>query len=394
MTRPADPPPPLATGAKLARLALIGGLLAGVAGAFAYAGGWFTPRDVTPAKFADAFEHADGVHPGYRRNHAKGVCVAGTFEPSGAGERLSRAAVFRAGQRVPIVGRFSLGGGMPNVADSLPAVRGLGVQFSPAHGQPWRTAMVNLPVFPFRTPEAFYERLVASAPDAATGKPDPAKMAAFAAAHPEFGEAIKVITSQPPAAGFASTTFRGLNAFRMTDDAGKVRPVRWEAVPEAPPPPASPAPPRDPNYPGADETRKATPAPTTTATQPAEAPNFLFDALAAAAARGPLRWHLIVIVGRDDDPTDDATKPWPADRERVDVGTLVFDRLESDDESPTADLNFDPLVLPDGIAPGNDPIPAARSAVYARSLTRRAGEAGQKAPAAVTRAEIEKGGMK
>jgi len=35
------------------------------------------------------------------------------------------------------------------------AVRGLGLQFSPADGDVWRTAMHQLPVFPFRTPRPF-----------------------------------------------------------------------------------------------------------------------------------------------------------------------------------------------------------------------------------------------
>ena len=38
------------------------------------------------------------------------------------------------------------------------------------------------------------------------------------------------------------------------------------------------------------------------------------------------------------------------------------------------DINFDPLVLPDGITASDDPLLAARSAVYARSFTRRAEE--------------------
>jgi hypothetical protein len=46
-------------------------------------------------------------------------------------------------------------------ADTPDAVRGLGLQFSLPDGELWRTAMINLPVFPFRTPEAFYEQLLA-----------------------------------------------------------------------------------------------------------------------------------------------------------------------------------------------------------------------------------------
>src|SRR5882724_4559329 len=139
----------------LARLALIGIVLAAVAGAFAYLGGWLTPNELTPARLTDAFEHVDGVHPGFRRNHAKGVGVSGYFKSNGNGVRLSKAVVFRPG-RVPVVGRFSLAGGRPYAADSPTAVRGLALQFSPTYGEEWRTAMINLPVFPVRTPEAFY----------------------------------------------------------------------------------------------------------------------------------------------------------------------------------------------------------------------------------------------
>src|SRR5262245_52093750 len=67
--------PPLTTGSRLERLAGVGVVLLGVAGAFLYLGGWFTPHALTPARFVDAFERVAGIHSGFRRNHAKGVCV-------------------------------------------------------------------------------------------------------------------------------------------------------------------------------------------------------------------------------------------------------------------------------------------------------------------------------
>ena len=145
----------LGTVSTLARFALIGVALAAVVGTFAYFGGWFTPNDLTPARLTDAFEQVDGVHPGFRRNHAKGLGVSGFFESNGNGVRLSKALVFQQG-RVPVLGRFSLGGGQPHAADAPGAVRGLGLQFFLLDGELWRTAMINLPVFPFRSPEAFY----------------------------------------------------------------------------------------------------------------------------------------------------------------------------------------------------------------------------------------------
>src|SRR6266850_3103683 len=347
----------------LARLAFIGVVLAAVIGTFAYFGGWFTPNDLTPARFTDIFERVAGVHSGFRRNHAKGVGVSGFFESNGNGVRLSEAVVFRPG-RLTVIGRFSLGGGQPYVADTPDAVRGLGLQFSHANGELWRTAMINLPVFPVRTPEAFYELLIASKPDPKTGKPDPAKMNALLARHPETVQAMTVIKGQAVSSGFDNTTFHGLNAFRFINSAGDSISVRWLVTPMQPFEAAGAASgPRDKNY--------------------------LFEALIAQIQRQPARWHLILIIGQPGDPTHDATIVWPAERERVDVGTLTLDRVESEETSAATDVNFDPLVLPAGIVPSDDPLLSARSAVYAQSFTRREGQA--KPPSAITSADVRRG---
>src|SRR5258706_15675039 len=92
---PPDDPPRLSTAGTVARLTLIGIALAGVAGTFAYLGGWLTPNALTPARFTNGFEEVNAVHPGFRRNHAKGVGISGFFESNGNGVRLSKAAVFQ-----------------------------------------------------------------------------------------------------------------------------------------------------------------------------------------------------------------------------------------------------------------------------------------------------------
>jgi catalase len=109
--------------------------------------------------------------------------------------------------------------------------------------------------------------------------------------------------------------------------------------------------------------------------------NYLFDDLIARVHRGPVQWHLVVTVGQAGDPTNDATLPWPSDRERLEVGTLTIDRVEGEAPGNCRDINFDPLVLPSGIAPSDDPLLSARSAVYSQSFRRRAGE--PKSPSAV-----------
>jgi catalase len=130
----------------LVRLAAIGVGLAGIVGLFAYAGGWLSPHTLSPASMIDTFEKVNGRHLGFRRNHAKGVCVSGYFDSNGRGVELSRAAVFPAG-RVPVIGRFALAGGLPYVADAPSTVRSLAILFKLPDGEEWRTAMIDIPVF-------------------------------------------------------------------------------------------------------------------------------------------------------------------------------------------------------------------------------------------------------
>lgn len=357
-----DTPPSPAQGAGLIlRVMVIGVVLAGVAGLFLYAGGWFTSRRLSPETMINTFEQINGSHPGFRRNHAKGICVSGYFESNGRGEDLSKAVVFRSG-RVPVIGRFALAGGQPYVADAVNTVRSMALLFKLPDGEEWRTGMNNIPVFVVNSAQGFYEQMLAMAPDPSTGKPDPAKVSAFMAKHPEFARAIQLIRSQPVSSGFANSTYNGLNAFRFVNAQGTVTAVRWAMVPVQPFAPAA--------APGKIDT------------------NFLFDALISAIHEQPLQWRLVVTVAQPGDPTADATLPWPPDRHQIDVGTLTIDHVESEDTSPARDINFDPLVLPNGIEGSDDPLLSARSAAYSQSFIRREGE--QKSPSAVSTAEIRK----
>jgi catalase len=268
--------------------------------------------------------------------------------------RLSRATVFKPG-RVPVMGRFSLGGGQPYAADGPATVRGLALRLEPRSGQEWRIAMINLPVFPVRTPEGFYQQLLASKIDPATGKPDPAKMSAFLASHPETVRALAIVKSKQPSSGFADSGYNSLSAFRFVNAAGISTPVRWSMVP-------------------VDEFAATNPA-------AVQDKNYLFETLIARVQHGPAQWRLIMTVGQAGDPTDDATLPWPDAREHVEAGTLTIDKVEDEAHGSCRDINFDPLVLPDGIAPSDDPLLSARSAVYSVSFRRREGE--KKVPSAI-----------
>lgn len=339
----------------LVGLGAVGAFLAVDLGAVAYANKWI--GSAAPRKtFLDGFLTVYGRQLGFRKNHAKGVALSGYFDSNGNGRELSRAAVFRPGQ-TPVVGRFSLAGGNAHMADTPGAARGLGLAFGFPGGEQWRTAMLNLPVFPDNSPRGFYDRLLASKPVAGTGQPDPAAMKAFLAAHPETAAAMAIIKKHPPTAGFGDSAFRGLNTFFFVNDAGARTAVRWALVPQ-----------------------QTAPAP-----RPGD-PNGLFDAVVRQLRDGPLRWRMMITVAGPGDPLTDATLPWPDDRRTIDVGTLTLTSAATEAPGNARDINFDPLALPDGVEPSDDPLLSARSDVYAASYRQRTGE--PTTPSAVQVSEV------
>ncbi|MFO2462919.1 catalase family peroxidase [Pseudomonas sp. 15FMM2] len=343
------PRPPLSMGSRIARLAGIGAVLALVTGAFAYVNGTLDPHRLRPKTLVNALETNNGVHPGYRRNHSKGVCVAGYFESTRAARPYSSAQVFSEA-RTSVIGRFALPSGNPYAPDSSVPIRSLALQFSQANGQQWRTGMNSMPVFPVGTPEAFYQLLKAGAPDPATGKPNPASMPAFFAAHPETAAFLAWVKTAKPSASYATETYNGINAFYLVNANGQRQAVRWGVVPQSQDTNASTAPQ------GAD---------------------YLQQDLAQRLAAGPVRWQLMITLANPEDPVDDASKTWVGEHKVLNAGTLVLQSSHRQIDGDCRDINFDPLILPSGIEASNDPLLAARSAAYASSYLRRTSEVSQ-----------------
>jgi len=353
--RPMNSPP--AHGPRPARgptlyYALIGMIVGVLAVSFAWAGGFLSPGRLTQIAFIHRLQSVDGVHPGFRRNHAKGVCVTGWFDANGAGSAVSDATVFRSG-RSHVLGRFALAGGMPFQDDAPAKVRSLALSITASDHGIWRMGINDIPVFLVRTPRDFYDFVNATRPDPKTHAPDPARVGPFLKAHPETAAALGMLKARTVTAGFADDTYNSLNAFMFTNAQGQTVPVRWAMVPEAPPAAAG-----------------------------ASGRDYLFDDLVTLLGRGPLHWHLILTIGQQGDPTADSTQAWPADRKTIDAGIMTLNQAESEDSGPCTGITFDPLILPHGIAASDDPILPARSAVYARSFSERAGET--KPPSAIT----------
>lgn len=336
--------------------AAIAVVLAASVGGIAYVGGFLSPGRLSSDRIANALEATGGgAHAGFRRAHAKGICIAGTFTGSAAARDLSSATVF-GGAAVPVTGRFAEATPDPYAKDPMVGVRSMALRLQPQGGAEWRTGMNDTPGLHVSTPEAFYENAVASVPDPRTGKPDPARMAAYLARHPESAAFLARMKAKPLAAGFANDSYNSVDGFLFVAADGTRRLVRWTMQAE------------DPFATLTADDRKGRSA------------NYAFEDLLARIGRGPAKWRLVATIAEPGDPNR-AAEVWPSGRRTVEMGELVIGHVESETTGNCQDINFDPLVLPPGIAASDDPIPYARSAVYATSFRRRAGE--HKPPSAV-----------
>lgn len=340
-------PNPLSRHHRWLALLAIAFIVASIALVFAWVAGWLTPDRLTPARFTNAIETSNGqIHRGFRRAHAKGLCVAGYFEGNGRGVELSRARLF-APVRTPFIGRMSIGGGSPYGLDNKARVRSMALQLNSDDGQQWRMAMNSFPFFAVSSVEAFYEQTAANAPDPATGKPDAAKVAAFSAAHPEFARFVDWAKNTPWSTSWANTTYYSVNTFRFSNHAGEQQHVRWSMQPLTAFVAMSP------------EEREAADD------------NFLSEDLITRLAQEPLRWEMVVTLAAPGDSITDPSQRWPEDRQQVAVGAVVIEHASPQTTGACRDINYDPLILPAGVNGSEDPILAARSAVYSVSFNRR-----------------------
>ena len=183
------------------------------------------------------------------------------------------------------------------------------------------------------------------------GQQRPGRDEDIAAEHPEFA-AFGVWAKDGPWTGsYAEDRFNGLNSFIATDSSGTEHTVRWSLLPAAEPVPVPP-----------DELAK-------------RGPDFLEQEITERLRGGPLHWTMVVTVANPGDPTADPSKAWPEDRRTVEVATVTVQQIQPERDGPCRDINFDPTVLPSGIRTSDDPFPAARSSVYAKSFDLRTAEA-------------------
>jgi catalase len=95
------------------------------------------------------------------------------------------------------------------------------------------------------------------------------------------------------------------------------------------------------------------------------------EELPARLAKQPVVFRLMAQLADPGDPTNDATKAWPADRKTVEVGTITLTKAVADSATAEKALLFLPGNLTDGIEPSDDPLIDIRNQAYAVSFGRR-----------------------
>jgi len=306
-------------------------------------------HEVTASQVVEAIEGTFGVNPGQRRNHIKGTCAVGEFVGSTDAAQYTRSALF-SGKPVPVVARFSLAGGNPKIPDTAKNPRGLGLEFRLPGGQLQHMTMLNTPVFGAVSPQSFLDLTLAMRPDPATGKPDPEKIKAFKASHPDNLAQAQFLAGNNPPTSYANSSYFGIHTFKFTNKENKTTLVRWQFVPE-------------------DGEKRLSDDELKTA-----GPNFLEQALISRAQKGPMRWDMVVSIGEPGDSVDNPTLAWPETRKKVKVGTLSIKAAMPQQKGAECEpINFDPLVMADGIDASNDPILLFRSPAYAVSYSKRLG---------------------
>ena len=310
------------------------------------AGSSFAEDQVSADQVVGAIEKQFGVTPGQRRNHINGVCVAGSFAGDKSIQAYTTSPLFY-GKTIPVIGRFSLAGGSLKIPDTARNPRGMALEFELPQRKVQHFTMLNVPVFGAATPQSFYDGVVANTPDPATGKPDPEKQAAFKASHPDAQALGEYLAKNNPVTSYANSDFYSIHTFKFINKADKTTLVKWRFVPQ------------DGVKRLSDEQLKTAPT------------RFLDDEIMARTKTGPVRWDMILTIG---EPTDEQSNPtvyWPTDRKQIKAGVLTLTSASPQQGGACEKINFDPLVMAQGIAPTNDPVLLFRSPAYADSYAKR-----------------------
>src|SRR5262245_21259989 len=174
------------------------------------------PAKETPLDLVNALHAAYGEHHA-RAAHAKGVILEGTFAPAAEARTLTSAPIFTGGS-LPVIARFSLGAGIPDLSDTdanAPPT-GFALKIKASDGSDYDLVMLQHNGFLVATADEFAQFLGAVGASGA-GVPHPTPVEQFLGAHPATQAFLASLTMP---ASYATATFFGNNSLKMTSAAG------------------------------------------------------------------------------------------------------------------------------------------------------------------------------
>lgn len=286
----------------------------------------------------------------FRPAHAKGHLLSGTFTPTPAAASLSSAPHFSA-PSTRLTLRFSSSTGLPTIPDTEPTAnpRGLAIRFhlpDASDGTRRHTDIIahSTPSFPTRTGAEFLTLLRALG-----GGGGGDAVNDFLAQHPETVRFLQ--TPKPSPESFATERYYGVNAYVFSNAEGKETTVRYRVEPVA----------------GVSTLSKEELA--------EKSETYLFDELGPRLAAGPIVFKLNVQIAAEGDVTDDATVLWDEDREVVELGQVVVEKVFRVEASRGEEKKviFDPVPRVEGVRGSGDPLLDVRADVYLISGRQRRG---------------------
>ncbi|MGM0630318.1 MAG: catalase family peroxidase [Pseudomonadota bacterium] len=295
------------------------------------------PPKVTAQQFVN-LQQGEAAHEGFRRAHAKGICVTGEFRSNGQLASYSKTALFETGS-MPFIGRFSVAGNNPTAPDLKAPVRSLALSFAMSSTEQWRIAMNTPPVMAVKDPHTFYQQIQAI-------QAGPKAIQAFFAEHPESSDFLSWKAQYQPSGSFAAETYNSINAFYLVNSSGEKQAVRWTMQPTV-----------------------------SVSADNLEGVDALHEEITNRVAKEDIVFDWIFTLANEDDDENNPAKAWPDSREQITAGQVVITAVTPQLQGECHGINYDPLVLPTGIEATRDPILRARSAAYAESYRRRAKEA-------------------
>lgn len=300
------------------------------------------PARETPLSMVNALHTAFGDHHA-RAVHTKGVMLEGTFTPAPEARTVTKEPIFTGGT-LPVVARFSLFAGVPDLPDNADGASpaGFAAKIKAPDGDDFDIECNQHNGFIVATFDEFaifLRALGASGP----GVPHPTPVEKYVGAHPGVKAFLQ---SRTYPISYAQATYFGVNSLKFTNAQGKASYVRFRVVPRAGEHYLTP------------EERKA------------QSASYLQDDIVQRVGKEPIVFDWFVQIADKGDRIEDPSIAWPDSRKLVKLGTFTLTKLPADPEAAQKALLFLPGQPHPGVEAA-DPMLIMRNTAYPISFGQR-----------------------